>query len=95
MNQVDPAGIDTPIGYVDLGRVRANAKRVADYAAQHGLAWRPHLKTHKSLEVARIQLDAGARGLPDVAQLDRQDGVADRRVEARGRLGQLAAVVRA
>ena len=63
MNQVDPAGIDTPIGYVDLGRVRANAKRVADYAAQHGLAWRPHIKTHKSLEVARIQLEAGARGL--------------------------------
>ena len=63
MNPVDPAGIDTPIGYVDLERVRANAQRVADYAAQHGIAWRPHIKTHKSLEVARIQLEAGARGL--------------------------------
>ena len=63
MNPVDPAGIDTPIGYVDLERVRANAQRVADYTAQHGIAWRPHIKTHKSLEVARIQLEAGARGL--------------------------------
>jgi len=63
LNPVDPAGIDTPIGYVDLERVRANAQRVADYAAQHGIAWRPHIKTHKSLEVARIQLEAGARGL--------------------------------
>lgn len=63
MKPVDPAGVDTPIGYVDLGRVRANAQRVADYAAQHGFAWRPHIKTHKSLEVARMQLEAGARGL--------------------------------
>ena len=63
MSPVDPAGIDTPIGYVDLGRVRANAKRVAHYAAQHGFAWRPHIKTHKSLQVARIQLEAGAKGL--------------------------------
>jgi len=63
LNSVDPAGIDTPIGYVDLGRARANAQRAADYAAQHGFAWRPHIKTHKSLEIARMQLDAGARGL--------------------------------
>jgi D-serine deaminase-like pyridoxal phosphate-dependent protein len=63
LNPVDPTGIDTPIGYVDLGRVRANAQRVADYAARHGLVWRPHVKTHKSLEVAGIQLQAGARGL--------------------------------
>ena len=63
MNPVNPVGIDTPIGYVDLTRARANARRVADYAAQNGFAWRPHIKTHKSLDVARIQLDAGARGL--------------------------------
>jgi D-serine deaminase-like pyridoxal phosphate-dependent protein len=60
---VDPAGVETPIGYVDLERVRANARRVADYAAGHGLRWRPHIKTHKSIAIARIQLDAGARGL--------------------------------
>ncbi len=63
MNPVDPAGIETPIGYVDLGRARANAARVADYAAGHGFAWRPHIKTHKSLLVARMQLTAGASGL--------------------------------
>lgn len=55
--------IETPIGLVDLGRARANAERVVAYAARHGLAWRPHIKTHKSLDVARIQLAAGARGL--------------------------------
>ena len=63
MIAVDPTAIETPIGYVDLDRARANAVRVADYAGSHGLAWRPHIKTHKSLEIARIQLDAGAAGL--------------------------------
>jgi D-serine deaminase-like pyridoxal phosphate-dependent protein len=61
--EADPATIETPIGFVDLDRTRANAARVADYAHEHGLAWRPHIKTHKSRAVARIQLDAGARGL--------------------------------
>lgn len=60
---VDPQEIETPVGYVDLDRVRANAGRVAAYARKHGLGWRPHIKTHKSTVVARIQLDAGARGL--------------------------------
>lgn len=55
--------LETPVGSVDLSRVRANATKVAEYAASHGLAWRPHIKTHKSTAVARIQLDAGARGL--------------------------------
>ena len=59
----DPSVVETPVGYVDLERVRANATRVCAYASEHGLAWRPHIKTHKSREVARIQLDAGARGL--------------------------------
>jgi len=58
-----PEDVETPIGTVDLERVRANARRVASYAADQGLGWRPHIKTHKSLEVARIQFQAGARGL--------------------------------
>lgn len=60
---VSPDDIETPIGYLDLARVRANARRIAGYAAEHGLAWRPHVKTHKSIAVARMQLEAGACGL--------------------------------
>jgi len=55
--------VETPIGVVDLARARANAERVVAYADAHGLAWRPHVKTHKSKRMARLQLDAGARGL--------------------------------
>lgn len=60
---VDPAVVETPVGCVDLARTRANAERVVAYASGHGLSWRPHIKTHKSRVIARIQLEAGARGL--------------------------------
>lgn len=60
---IDPAEVETPIGVVDLDRARANAERVVAYASDHGLGWRPHIKTHKSVEIARLQLAAGARGL--------------------------------
>ena len=60
---VDPTTVETPIGYIDLARVRLNAERIAKYAAEHGLGWRPHIKTHKSRAMARIQLDKGAIGL--------------------------------
>lgn len=57
------AGVETPVGVVDLERVRANAEGVVTYLRRHGLAWRPHVKTHKSLDVAKLQLEAGAAGL--------------------------------
>jgi D-serine deaminase-like pyridoxal phosphate-dependent protein len=60
---IDLGSVETPIGMVDIERTRANAERVATYAAEHGFAWRPHIKTHKSMGVGRVQLDAGARGL--------------------------------
>lgn len=59
----DLASVDTPIGVVDLDRARANADRVVAYCTQSGFAWRPHIKTHKSTRMARLQLEAGATGL--------------------------------
>lgn len=63
MTRVSVDEVETPIGMVDLDRARANAQNVVAYLQQHGMAWRPHVKTHKSLDVARIQLEAGAAGL--------------------------------
>jgi D-serine deaminase-like pyridoxal phosphate-dependent protein len=73
---IDAATIETPIGVVDLARARANAVRVVAYADEHGLGWRPHIKTHKSRTIARMQLDAGARGLT-VATLHEAEVMAD------------------
>ncbi|MEX0429524.1 alanine racemase [Nocardioides sp. DS6] len=53
----------TPYLRVDVGRLDANVARVGADAAAAGVALRPHAKTHKSPEIARRQLAAGARGL--------------------------------
>jgi D-serine deaminase-like pyridoxal phosphate-dependent protein len=58
-----PAGLDTPRVVVDLGRVTANIERLQGQLDRRGIALRPHAKTHKSVAVARMQLDAGARGI--------------------------------
>jgi len=55
--------IETPALVVDLDILDRNLKRVADYAAGHGLRLRPHTKTHKSVMLARRQLELGAAGL--------------------------------
>ena len=55
--------IETPAPIVDLDRLDRNVARVAEYARSHGLALRPHVKTHKSPRVAAAQVAAGAAGL--------------------------------
>lgn len=62
-NTCYPEDVETPVGYVDLQRTRANAEKVVSYVRAQGLAWRPHIKTHKSRAIARIQLESGASGL--------------------------------
>jgi D-serine deaminase-like pyridoxal phosphate-dependent protein len=53
----------TPYLRVDLDRLRRNIETAADWSRRTGVALRPHAKTHKSPQVARLQLDAGAAGL--------------------------------
>ena len=55
--------LDTPALLVDLDRLEHNIERVSAYAREHSLRLRPHTKTHKTPEVARMQLDAGAVGV--------------------------------
>ncbi|NBW64362.1 D-TA family PLP-dependent enzyme [bacterium] len=55
--------LETPAPLVDLDRMERNITRMARYARQHGIALRPHIKTHKSKVVAAQQMSAGAVGL--------------------------------
>ncbi len=55
--------LDTPTAIVDLDRLEANITRLQAYLTQHGLANRPHVKTHKIPAIAGMQLAAGAVGL--------------------------------
>ncbi|WP_262851299.1 alanine racemase [Mumia quercus] len=55
--------IATPFLAVDLPTLRRNVARAQALCDDGGVRLRPHVKTHKIPEVARLQVDAGARGL--------------------------------
>ena len=55
--------LPTPSVLIDLDVLGKNITRMQERAREAGVALRPHAKTHKSPEVARMQLAAGARGL--------------------------------
>lgn len=55
--------LDTPALLIELGALDRNIRRMAAFAAGKGLALRPHAKTHKSDEIARRQIAAGAVGI--------------------------------
>jgi D-serine deaminase-like pyridoxal phosphate-dependent protein len=57
------AAINTPALVIDHAALEANIARMAAIAADHNVALRPHAKTHKCVEIARMQLDAGAAGI--------------------------------
>jgi len=48
---------------VDLDVLERNVEAMAAHARRHGVGLRPHAKTHKSAEIAAMQLRAGAIGL--------------------------------
>lgn len=56
------SALDTPALVVDVGRLERNVSGVAGRLTTAGVALRPHWKTSKCLEVARLQLAAGAIG---------------------------------
>lgn len=57
------ASLDTPVATVDLDAVERNIARMQGYCDEHGLAFRPHIKTHKLPAIAHMQMRAGAVGI--------------------------------
>lgn len=55
--------LDTPALVVDLGILEGNIQEMATYCSGHGIGLRPHAKTHKTREIARMQRRCGASGI--------------------------------
>jgi D-serine deaminase-like pyridoxal phosphate-dependent protein len=60
---VDALELDTPAVYVDLDVLERNIRTMQERCRAFGVGLRPHTKTHKIPEIARMQLDAGAVGI--------------------------------
>src|SRR5262249_9447422 len=68
--------IDTPAVLLDLDVLERNVARMAERARGAAIRLRPHAKTHKTADIARLQLAAGAAGLT-VAKVGEAEAYAD------------------
>ncbi len=55
--------IDTPALLIDSAKMLENLDSVQKLATNKGLNLRPHFKTHKSIELAKLQIEKGAVGM--------------------------------
>ncbi|MFC7594134.1 alanine racemase [Terrabacter sp. GCM10028922] len=55
--------VDTPAPIVVRDVMQRNIDRMQAFAVEHGLGLRPHVKTHKCVEIGRLQVEAGAVGV--------------------------------
>jgi D-serine deaminase-like pyridoxal phosphate-dependent protein len=68
--------LNTPVLVIDREALDRNLARMADLGRAHGVALRPHAKTHKSVDLARRQIAAGAIGVC-CAKLGEAEALAD------------------
>ena len=68
--------LNTPALVVDREALDRNIARMAEHARDRGVALRPHAKTHKSVDIARRQIAAGAIGAC-CAKLGEAEALAD------------------
>jgi D-serine deaminase-like pyridoxal phosphate-dependent protein len=60
---VIPESVETPALCVDETRLRSNIETMTSALSDAGVNLRPHVKSHKSLIIGRMQVEAGAVGL--------------------------------
>lgn len=68
--------LTTPAFLVDREVVRRNCDRMREKAARAGVIFRPHVKTHKTVEIARMQ-HGGAAGPVTVSTMAEAEFLAD------------------
>lgn len=66
----------TPYLHLDVAVLRRNLQRAAELAQERSLVLRPHVKTHKCVEIARLQQAYGSEGLT-VASLGEAEAFVD------------------
>ncbi len=68
--------IETPALLIEAEILDRNLRAMAGYCGNHNLALRPHTKTHKIPEIARMQIKYGAPGIT-VAKVSEAEVMAD------------------
>ncbi|MGQ9571721.1 MAG: DSD1 family PLP-dependent enzyme [Dehalococcoidia bacterium] len=72
--------LDTPALVVDIDKMERNIAAIMATLRENGVAWRPHVKCHKSPDIARRLVAAGAVGIT-CAKLSEAEVMADAGLE--------------
>lgn len=67
---------NTPVLVIEIDALERNIATMAEFAKERGIALRPHAKTHKSADIAKKQIAAGAVGVC-CAKLGEAEAMAD------------------
>jgi 3-hydroxy-D-aspartate aldolase len=73
--------LNTPALVIDYDALGRNIAAMAAFAKGHGVALRPHAKTHKSADIAKLQMGAGAIGVC-CAKLGEAEALAEGGIQA-------------
>jgi D-serine deaminase-like pyridoxal phosphate-dependent protein len=81
---VEITGLRTPCVLIDQQKLERNIDRMQDAASARQMRLRPHAKTHKSVDLARLQIARGAVGIccakPGEAEVFAEAGIRDIRL---------------
>lgn len=72
--------IATPALLLDMDKLDKNISDIVKIAERYGVKYRPHIKTHKSIDIAKRQMEAGAIGLT-VAKVGEAEVMAEAGIE--------------
>ena len=72
--------VETPAVIVDLDKLEANIREMSQVAAEAGIRLRPHTKVHESVEIAKMQIEAGACGI-EVGPIGQAEAMAEEGID--------------
>jgi len=55
--------LDTPSLLLNIDILKENIQQIVDFSRAHQVDYRPHVKTHKSIDIAQMQIKKGAVGI--------------------------------
>src|SRR5690625_4519043 len=57
------ATIETPALLLDIDQMEKNILDIVEWSRKYDVAYRPHIKTHKSINIAQKQMELGTVGV--------------------------------
>src|SRR5699024_4081998 len=68
--------VETPALLVNVAQLERNIENIIRLSEENGVQYRPHIKTHKSIEIAKLQMKYGAIGIT-VAKVGEEEVMAE------------------